>query len=821
VKSLLTLFVTGMFLHFFPNAVKAQKILQTNFVNSPVELDGQLKELFWQTLQPADSFVVNYPDAGAQSAFITEVKLGYDDQAVYIGAILKDVTPDSVLSTLSQRDDFGNADWFGVSIDPYGAGQNAFAFFVTAAGVELDAIFTAEDEDYSWNAVWKSRAIRTEEGWSLEIRIPLSQLRFPDKNIQTWKVNFQRQVRRRREMSFWSPVDPTKYGQITQAGKLEGLTALNSPLRLSFSPYTTGYVENYYNGESQSQDWRFRQRFGLDVKYGLSESFTLDATLVPDFGQTVSDNLVLNLSPFEVKYNENRPFFLEGMDLFGIGELFYTRRIGAPTRNGAFVADSLLTAGNTIVSAPSQAQLVNATKISGRTKKGLGIGVFNAVEKRSWITYRDSMGNEREALAHPLTNYNVSVLSQNLKNNGNISLVNSNVLRPDINNMANVSALQSKILTRNRKHSFFLNAKASYLKNNDKTDLGHNISGGMEKVQGAITWQAQYYEMSDKFDMNDLGYLSRNNMRGFYGFAKWTGYEPTGRFLRRNVKLESGLEYLYKPDRFAYWTIDASSILTFRNFLTTGFEAGVMPFGETDHFESREFGIPVKIPPSVRAGGFYSSDYSKKLALDFSLYSKLFNRKGMANIDAEISPRVRFSNKLFMVLTTGVSRYFNNYGYVHVYDPSYAGKIILGTRNRWIVNNAVSLDYTFTNRMGMILRLNHYWQEVAYLHFDELQNDGRTTSTEYDGTSDNDGTSLHNTSYNAFTVDLNFRWVIYPGSEIRFVWKYNIYASENGLDENYFYTFKDLFSQPQLNSFSVKALFFLDAGKLGKSGNSR
>jgi len=816
VKILLTLFVTCAVLPFFLNRIAAQKVLQTAAVTGDLILDGELKEAFWQTLQAADSFTINYPNFGDPSAFETTVKLAYDDQAVYIGAVLRDVTPDSVLAILSQRDDFGNADWFGVLIDPYGGGQNAFGFYVTAAGVELDAILSQDAEDYSWNAVWKSRVVRTETGWSLEMRIPLSQLRFPEKDVQTWKINFKRQVRRRREMSYWSPVDPRQYGEITQSGKLAGMTNLNAPLRLSFSPYTTGYVENFYNDQSGSQEWRYRQRFGMDMKYGLSESFTLDATLVPDFGQTVSDNLVLNLSPFEVRYNENRPFFLEGMDLFGLGDLFYTRRIGAPTLNGATVADSLQQEGSVILAAASQAQLVNATKISGRTKKGLGIGVFNAVEKRSYIRYVDSMGNEREALAHPLTNYNVFVLSQNLKNNGNVSFINSNVLRADVKQIANVSCLQGRVLTSNRKFAFFFTGKTSVLENKQQAVAGHNIMLRAEKVQGALTYNVDYYEMSDTYDENDLGYLPRNNLRGFAGLIKLTGYEPKGRFLRRNVELSSNLEYLYHPDRFSFWTIDANSILTFRNFLTIGLECGVMPFGETDHFESRLFGNPVKIPASYQLGGFYSTDYSKRFALDISLYDRLFDARSMNNVDLEISPRIRFSNRMFMVVTSGVSRYLNNYGYVRVYDPAYTDKIMLGTRDRWIVNNALSVDYTFTNRMGMVMRLNHYWQQVEYSRFGELQQNGWTIASSYDGNSTNDGSSLHNTSYNAFTVDMNFRWVIYPGSEIRLVWKYNIYVSENNLDKTYFYTFRDLFSQPQLNSFSVKALFFLDAGKLKK-----
>jgi hypothetical protein len=796
------------------NPLSAQKTLQSLRITEDITLDGTLNEPCWQNAPVADSFIINYPTPGADANCRTTVRMVYDDHAIYFGAELHDVAPDSILAILSQRDDFGNADWFGVMIDPYGAGQNGFGFYVTAAGVELDAILDQTESDYTWNSVWKSRVTRTAYGWAIEMRIPLSQLRFPDKAIQTWKINFKRQVRRKREMSYWTEVDPLKYGEITQSGNVEGLTDLRSPLRLSFSPYTTAYVENYYDDQSKSQEWRFRQRFGMDMKYGLSESFTLDATLVPDFGQTASDRLVLNLSPFEIRYNENRPFFLEGMDLFGIGDLFYTRRIGGSTLNGAFLVDSLQQTGNTVNSAASQAQLINATKISGRTKRGLGIGVFNAVENRSFVTYTDSTGNERELLAHPVTNYNVFVLSQNLKNNSNVSLLNTNVFRPEIDQVSNVTNVQTLLLTKNRKYAFFFRGKGSVVQVPiAAATLGHSISTSFERVAGAVNYKVEYYEMSDSFDPNDLGYLGRNNQRGAYSEVVWHGYQPKGRFLRRKATFSTNAEYLYNPSKFAYWTINSGVFGTFRNFLSCAIDADLFPLGEIDYFESRLSGRAVNFPVSASIGGFYSSDYSKRYALDLSLYNRFYNSRGMANIDAEISPRVRFSNRLFVVVTTGISRYLNNYGYVNVTDTNYAAEIILGTRNRWIINNSIAADYTFTNRMGLVLRLNHYWQEVAYLGFRELQNDGWTTASTYNGF-DETGKIRHNTSYNAFTVDLNFRWVIYPGSEIRFVWKYNIYASENTLDFQYFNTFKDLFAQPQLNSFSVKALFFLDAGKL-------
>ncbi|MNJ86624.1 hypothetical protein D3C87_41280 [compost metagenome] len=794
-------------------SLQAQKTVSGKRTDHAIFLDGMLLEVAWDAAETAGDFITNYPNPGVLSRYKSEVKFLYDDQYIYIGAKFYDNRPDSVMAFLSERDDFGNADWFGVMIDTYGSGQNAFGFYVTAAGTELDALITQNSEDYSWNAVWRSKVKRIAEGWSVEIRIPLTQLRFPKENIQNWRINYQRSIRRNREVSHWSPVDPQQYGEIAQSGYIKGIENLGTPLRLSFSPYSTTYLEDSYDENSQSQNWGFQPRFGMDLKVGLSESFTLDATLIPDFGQTVSDRLVLNLSPFEVRYPENRPFFLEGMDLFGIGDLFYSRRIGAESYLKYQAIDSALQdPNNRVTSVPDRGQLVNALKVSGRTKGGLGIGVFNAIENRSFLHYTDSNGTDHKLLAHPVSNYNVFVLSQNLKNNSNISFLNTNVLRPEINVFSNVSTLEGLVFSKSRVFSIAANTKVSVNSHGNQALIGRSSFISFRKVKGVNQFNLDYYDCDNNYDPTEMGFLSRNNYFGFTGRYEWTGYNATKRLLRRNLSVESTLEYLYKPSRFGYFAVGSEYIFTTKKFLTSGVSLSLYPLGENDFFESRSFGIPVHFPASIRYGGFYSSDYSKVFALDFSAYHRAYNRKGMTVVDMELSPRIRITPKIFTVLTAGISRYFHNYGYVRVTDTNYTDQIMLGDRERWIVTNSVALDYNFTKTFSLKLRFNHYWQEVSYTSFLELLNDGTYRSSSYSGV-DSLGQSYHNTSFNAFTVDFDLRWVIYPGSEIRFVWKYNIYASKNGLDYGYFNTFRNLFDNPYLNSFSVKALFYIDAGK--------
>ncbi|HRD40410.1 MAG TPA: DUF5916 domain-containing protein, partial [Bacteroidia bacterium] len=247
---------------------------------------------------------------------------------IYINAFCYEVSSDSVLHELSTRDNEANADLFGVFFDTYNDDINAFGFFVTAAGTQIDARYSSEGQDFDWNAVWLSAVNITANGWAVEMKIPYSALRFSAKEEQTWGFNALRKIRRLREMSFWNPVLPTINALVRQFGHVTGLKKIKPPLRLSITPYVAGIINNYPYNQPGIDNTTYNASGGLDLKYGISDGFTLDMTLVPDFSQVQSDNQVLNLSPFEVQFQERRPFFTEGTELFNKGGLFYSRRVG-------------------------------------------------------------------------------------------------------------------------------------------------------------------------------------------------------------------------------------------------------------------------------------------------------------------------------------------------------------------------------------------------------------------------------------------------------------------------------------------------------------
>ena len=392
-----------------------------------IKVDGDLSEPEWQNVPVAKNFVMFEPDNGKPETneLRTEVKVLYDNDAVYIGATLYDNEPNKILKEISERDDFGAADFFGVFINGFNDGQQEYSFFVNASSGQADCIRTAQGEDFSWDAIWHSQAKITNEGWQVEIKIPYAALRFSKEEKQTWGIQFFREVRRLRQKFTWNPVDNKKGTFTQQAGALEGIENIDTPTRLFLIPYTSFYLNSLGIEKAFGTI-----KGGLDLKYGLTDAFTLDMVLIPDFGQTKFDNKILNLGPFEQVLNENRPFFTEGTDLFNKGGLFYSRRIGGTPALSKDLLEAILPADYEVTDYPATVDLLNATKISGRTKEGLGIGFLNALTDNMYaeITHVPSKHVTKQFI-HPLTNYNIIVLDQRFNGNSSVSFVNTNVSR--------------------------------------------------------------------------------------------------------------------------------------------------------------------------------------------------------------------------------------------------------------------------------------------------------------------------------------------------------------------------------------------------------
>ncbi len=370
-------------------------------------LDGRLDEAVWATAQPATGFRQQEPTPGAPASQRTEARVVYTDEAVYVGMRLFDSSPDSVRAQFVRRDDSeAVSDWASVMFDSYHDRRTSFEFATTPTGTRVDILHMDDvEEDVAWDAVWEVVARLDADGWTAELRIPLSQLRFSAGKDPTWGVNFSRTIARRSEVAYWAPIPPTAGGHVSLYGDLVGLEDLSPPGNLELLPYSVGRVSRAPGDQADPfyEENDLWATAGLDVKYGITSNLTLTATVNPDFGQVEADPSEVNLTAFETFYEEKRPFFTEGTEIFDFslqpeGYAFYSRRIGRPPQLRPSVPDG------GYADATENARILGAVKVSGKTAGGWSMGLLEAVTGRVDADVSGPEGLSSQPL-EPLTNY--------------------------------------------------------------------------------------------------------------------------------------------------------------------------------------------------------------------------------------------------------------------------------------------------------------------------------------------------------------------------------------------------------------------------------
>lgn len=783
-----------------------------------INIDGKLNEAAWFDAMPGEDFVQRSPNPGAAASQKTQVRVLYSSKSIFVSAYCYDTVPQKISRQLSKRDQVDNADWFYLAICPYRDGQNGTAFSVTAAGVQLDLKLLPDDEDFTWDAVWKSAISFPGDGWIVEMEIPFSALRFPMSDIQTWSINFGRNIRRLREESWWNPINPAIEGILNQSGQIEGIRDIKSPLRLSINPYLSAYLQWDKDPEIELNQKSNSLNGGMDIKYGINDAFTIDMTLIPDFGQTRFDNKILNVSPFEIQYAENRNFFTEGTELFNKGNLFYSRRIGSEPYDLEKVEEQLSPV-ETIVKYPLQNRLINALKLSGRTKKGLGIGVFNAVEARSFAhIVNGETGQVKDVTINPLTNYSVAVLDQNLKNNSSITLLNTNVSRSGSDNDANVSSLLYNL--RNKKNEYYTGGHLKYSNkrlNSREIKEGYNLNLAAGKNSGQFTYDASYQISSPEFDPNDLGYLAFTNYKLLSLSGEYSVFEPFWKFNELKTSLDLDYNRLYRPDHFTSATLSAEFFATTTKFHALGGSYEIVPVKTYDYFEprSKDFSRYLLVPEKISLNPWISSDYSKKFALDMGVGFDYFAEYGRKSNNFYVSPRHRFSDKFKIILHQGWRWLYNNPGFVRPntsaigYESINIGDIIIGQRNLRIVESRISAEYAFNNRMAITLEARQYWNTIQYRKFKLLAADGSLVPTEYLGRNDVEK-QLHDIDFNIMNIDLSYSWRFAPGSDLFIVYKQFIQGNEEQININYPSAIRGLFANSESNNISLRIVYYLD-----------
>ncbi|MEO6774180.1 MAG: DUF5916 domain-containing protein [Kofleriaceae bacterium] len=380
-----------------------------------IHVDGHLDERAWQAAPRQSHFVERFPNDGGKPELDTEFAVLYDDAAIYVGVWADDPHPELIRAQLTRRDVDAPADAILVGFDSYHDRRTAYVFQLNAAGVERDLLlFDDSNEDDTWDAVWTGDSAIGPHGWTAEFRIPLSQLRYADDNKQ-WGLQVERIVGRTTEQSTWSPWPRSSPQVVSKFGLLEGLDKLPQARRLELLPYATGGFD-VAPSDPINHRLTARHGLGLDLKYGLGPAFTLSATINPDFGQVEADPSQVNLGPNELFFAEKRPFFLEGVDLFklGIGNgdsqiegQFYSRRIGATPETSNLDYQYLR--------APSSTTIFGAMKLTGKTRDGWSLGLFDAVTGGEDAALIDNQGSRQSPAIAALTNYAVGRVKRDFR----------------------------------------------------------------------------------------------------------------------------------------------------------------------------------------------------------------------------------------------------------------------------------------------------------------------------------------------------------------------------------------------------------------------
>jgi hypothetical protein len=402
-------------------------------------IDGHLTDDGWASAQPATSFTQRDPDEGKAPTERTEVRFLFDDDALYIGARLYDSAPVQISRRLSTRDSSADADVLSIYLDPMHDKLTGAIFRISAANVQQDSILYNDTwTDGSWDAVWQSAVSVDEDGWCAEIRIPLSQLRFAGRDQQTWGVNVERYIRRKNERVWLEMVPKNETGLASRMLNMTGLDGIKPTRRLELLPYAAGrteFVAPRRAGNPFNDGARSFGSAGLDLKLGLTSNLTATATVNPDFGQVEVDPAVVNLTAFETFFQEKRPFFLEGSQIFnnygrsgsndfwGFNnsepQIFYSRRIGRTPQ---------LSAAGDYVDAPTATTILGAAKLTGKTSGGWSIGFLEAVTGEESARTQSARLASR-AVVEPLTNYAVARVQRDIGRRAGLGLLSTAVNR--------------------------------------------------------------------------------------------------------------------------------------------------------------------------------------------------------------------------------------------------------------------------------------------------------------------------------------------------------------------------------------------------------
>jgi hypothetical protein len=820
------------------------KLIQAIILNEgKIILDGILDEEIWQNAPCANHFTQQEPHEGEPSSERTDVKVVYDQDAIYVGVYAYDSEPDKIQGLLTRRDQESPSDWINLAFDSYADQRTAFEFAVNPVGVKLDAIWSDDtNRDENWDAVWNVTTKIVADGWIAEFRIPLNQLRFSNVSNKSWGFQIMRRINRNNEVSFWKHVPRNANGMVSLFGQLEGVNNIGSPKYLQVMPYVVSSGNTF--PEEEGNPFRtgtdFDSRLGGDIKYGLTSNLTLDMTLNPDFGQVEADPSELNLSAFETFFEEKRPFFIEGSNIFnyniGIGDggmgsetLFYSRRIGRNPQHYPDVPDEYF------VEQPQQTKIIGAAKLTGKTPDGLSIGILEAVTANEKANI-DAPGGQYREIVEPRTNYFVARVQKDLRNGrttvgGLVTNVYRNINAEHLN-FLNRKAFSGGLDVNHRwgNDQYNFNAKivGSYVSGDSealdevqtssthyfqrpdashltydptKTSLGGYAGSIMTGKVGGGNWNYGFAGIfrSPGFEINDIGYQQNSDMMLGALFGEYHQFEPSKAFRRYGVNYAIWYGQSFGKERLTlggninanfqflnYWSFRVnlnSEIMQLATSLLRGGPAVKVP-------NRYNFNLGINSDERKRISGGINGNYSTNGHGTHSLFLG-------PNID--LRPTSRFNMSLFV----GINPELNDIQYVDDETDQNGNKhYVLSKLDRKTVFLMARFNYTLTPNLTIQFYGQPFFTAGTYSNFKEVVN---PRAGEYDNRfqSYNYGDNP-NFNFKQFRSNLVMRWEYSPGSTLFLVWS----QGRTGFEEMGAFSFRrdfsNLFDQRSENVFLFK-----------------
>lgn len=779
-----------------------------NRVTEAPVIDGILNDNAWVAAETNTDFYMLRPSnvGPARSSHPTTVKIIYDDEAVYFAASMLDPDGKNIASEISQRDEFyeKKTDFIGISLNPYNDDINFLSFIVTSAGTiaDMKSVRDYDEGDSNFDAVFDAKVSKDDNGWYAEFKIPYSALRFPKKEIQTWGLNFYRRIFNLNEIYTWNYVDRSVGSYSEYLGTLNGIQNIDPPTRLFFYPYSQVNSELYKGNTGTGFS------AGMDIKYGINEAFTLDATLIPDFGQVKFDDVELNLSPFEQQFDEKRAFFTEGTELFDRAGVFYSRRIGGDLDVDP---EDYLQENESVLSSDNSIDLINAIKVSGRTDNKLGIGFFNAITKKTTAILQDSITqNQREVTLEPLTNYNIVVLDQQLKNNSSITFLNTSVKRNSNFRNAIVSTLNLDYRTKKNNYRIEGSILRSDIKENGNSTDGYKTTFKINKTKGNFRWMTGVWTTDENYNQDDMGISRWYNNQNIFANISYEIFNPTKYFNQFEFKLSVRHGRRYTPSIKRNNNYEAELFFETNKLFKNRLELELRTLNK-DFFEPRVDGLFVLKPKEFSLRYDLDSDNTKDFVYGFELnttksidefYGEENNKIGFAaGLNYKISERLNTS------IGVGVSKEDDDLGYA----GNEGSEVIIGIRDVKINQAVFDMVYNIDSYKEIALEFRNYWSSVNYKRYYNLQDNGIGNPIVNYPFNENP-----NANFNIWNLDLSYNWRFAPGSSATILYRNQIYSNDDQSLISYTESLDNLFGKDIGHQFSIRINYFLDYNRFKK-----